>query len=296
MSELSISPEISPAVTEVEKFLTTVWQHPLLDQKTIDHRQQALTALPPFMERFSIDPSEYIGIPYGSFLWITDEASDNDYQIINFERFSGPGKFNDAEIYARKNPENKIHLSDMRGIDKDDPQLFLNHSHALGYLLFTPDEYLLGNVGKARELRLKVIDQLLADSSSLDLNWAGQTSTDTKYGTMQTFFDTYFKGWAQHQFTTRVGLMAGDEGRKRREDAFKKRSARLDHNLAERSAAVFDPEYKEHFMQAFAQLTIPSFSVYAEALRQEGGALHLNPRFAAQTIEEAREFKERHKG
>lgn len=295
MTELS--PQIeSSSVQAVEKFITRVWEHPLLDGKTRQHRQNALAALPPFMENHNIDASEYIGIPYGSFLWITDQESDFDFDIIKFDQLSHPDdKFTKAEIAARKNTDSKLHLFDIKGIDEDSPDLFLNNSKLLFFLLLTPDEYLLGNIEKAHELRLKAIDQIAAEPNNVNLYWDQQLPEGESAGMIQTIFEAYFKGWSQHTFTTRVGLIAGEKkGRDKTRASYEKRKARFEQNLAERSAQAYNPQWSKHFLQAFQEISVPPFSVYAEALRQTGGAIHINSKFAADTIEKARAFRDSH--
>lgn len=61
--------KLSPSVFEVRKFVTTVWNNPLLDQETIQFRDRAREGLVEFLRRSKIDPENVIAIPYGSILW-----------------------------------------------------------------------------------------------------------------------------------------------------------------------------------------------------------------------------------
>ena len=193
-------------------------------------------------------------------------------------------------------PEAILRLSfdNPTGISEDSQQLLLNMPLVFGSLLLTPDEYLLGNIDKARALRLKAIEQLAVDPTQLRQSWADEANPET-FGVMESFFKIHFKNWAKSILIPNHGPMAGDKGLELTMQAREKRQKRFETNLAERSESAFAPDWSGKFQDALATLQIPPFEIYAKAFKEQNGALHLSPRFAAQTLEQTRSFKEEHR-
>src|SRR5260221_13438975 len=87
MSETTLAgteAEQQAALQEVEKFITRIWEHPLLDEQTRQHRQHGKEVLTKFMYDYgsaSSYPDKYFGVPFGSTRMITEKGSDYDFDL-----------------------------------------------------------------------------------------------------------------------------------------------------------------------------------------------------------------------
>lgn len=276
MTEFS-SPKESPSPKEqVERVVTALWEHPLLDEATIAHRKAALAALPSFLNKFGIDNSEYVGILKGSSQRIVDETSDYDFTIIHPNSINEPGdKFTEAGIAAR-DKQLKIDISSIQPISLNNPNLATNAGHTMTQLLFTPDEYLVGNIDLAHQYRRNVIDQLNHDPKYKRLFW-GEADFS---GSLRLQFADCFKNWGIVPQTSRIGMKLGHNPQNRLE----KEQGRLEANIAKRVAISKNPHWEADFRQAIADLAPPSFSAYKAYIEQTGGAVHIDQRFRAQNL------------
>ncbi|MBP6882749.1 MAG: hypothetical protein KBC15_04345, partial [Candidatus Levybacteria bacterium] len=280
MTEFS-SPKESPSPKEqVERVVTALWEHPLLDDATVAHRKAALTALPPFLEKFGLDDSEYVGILKGSAQRITDETSDYDFTIIRPDLYSRPGdKFTEAQTATRQE-QSKIDIFHIYGIPHDYPMLATNFNNVITQLLFTPDEYLVGNIDLAHQYRRNLIDQLDNDPKSKRLFWG----EDNFPGSLPLQFADCFKNWGIIPQTSRLAMKLHPNHKELTQNRFEKEHGRLEANIAKRAVMSKNPDWRYDFMQSIENLQPPPFETYKSYLEQTNGAVHIDQRFTAQNL------------
>ncbi len=278
MTEFS-SPKESPSPKEqVERVVTALWEHPLLDDATVAHRKAALAALPSFLNKFGIDESEYVGVLKGSSQQIVDDTSDYDFMIIRPKEFTTKDdKFSHAQD-ASGGAQPKIDIFNVYGISPENPRLVDNFMYIMTQLLFTPDEYMAGNIELARQYRRAAVEQLALNPGSLRLFW-GDDSNENK-GMLRYNFADCFKNWGIVPQNSRSGMKMGHNPQNRLE----KEQRRLNTNIELRAQHSNDPRWSEHFLQAIKELQPPSFAAYKEYLSQTDGAVHINPRFVATNL------------
>jgi len=244
-------------------FLNKVWRHPLLDEKTIDHRRQFPEKFKLWCQPWGVNPQTVSAVLVGSSLWTTDriehgEGSDWDFilygpdGVINALRKSREEKrYNEhgQEIFADWDihPDRIYASSDLKELAN------------LAPLLLTPDNFIAGNLELARQYRLKLLD--MKDPHQKQLNYE---------------FDHYMRGWPSLEFPeSRTG-----DRRERFENVLNRAATAKAKKLG--IPIVFKDEpfltkFKELFKNAMQKIEVPSLEIYKKTLEQTKGALILPP-------------------
>lgn len=237
-------------LTEIEKFVTRMWEHPLVDERMRKHRTQGTEFLEKIVDVHGLSDSRWIGIPVGSTLWVVNPESDHDFALVIPN--DHPKGFMDIYYdYSHENSHNKtkkLPIDIVRiGSESDLLRIASTEKYAL---LFTPDEYIAGDLNLAHSLRLRIVDKMSRENKFPD--------------DMSDWLEWYVKKWPQ----------LGD-----------KREGRYKAALKERAWQSNDPfGWRRVFEDNVANLKLPSFEDYASAIKQRNGALNINPRFVAKGI------------
>lgn len=251
---------------QVQEFVTKVWNHPLVDEKTRAHRLKARTKLEQYLDTKQVPQSDYFSVPVGSLLWNTTDSSDYDYVLCLkdkelWEKLYGQhiergGTSNHSIIGAN--------VLTKQGIDIPSGPEYLtgnmeNDAFFLQCLLFTPDELISGNLPLAQKLRLALVEYYLANGPSEE---------------RQTLLEQYFQirvNWEKQMKHSELKNMEPTIRRQRFDRLLHERAM-----IATRSKPERDLEdYKKAFTRARENMHVPSIQTYLEAMRQSGGALSL---------------------
>ncbi len=231
-------------VQEVQKFVTRMWEHPLLDQKTIQHRQRGKDALATLFSANNLSDLPYVGVPVGSEIWIVDQNSDFDFIVFTPHGYKLYAEIGNLIQSVGNNTVVHI-INAFDSVLKDGKPLWGDYIS----ILLTPDEYVLGDAELARQLRHSLVDKLEREQKA-DALW----SLATDYGNS-------FRSWPH---------------------STEKRRIRFEKQLRARSERSSKPhKWQRYFQEAAIALELPPFAVYRDAIRQTNGALHLNPRYKA---------------
>lgn len=264
-------------VIELQKFITRTWNHPLLDSRTIEHREEAKTKLANILVESGVMLNDFFTVPIGSLLWATDDQSDFDYHLVTIgKKSSYIFNFNQEEyhqFYDRCDLENvwfsMNHLMDVSEY---------GHSpYTVTNLLFTPDEYIVGNLAAAQNVRLLYANRL-KPNVGFDL-WVNNI-----WGIVENYWERFFRNWDDLSLEN---SQSGPVIRHPKENPERERRARIDRNLARRSQQSSSPQrYIEAFTNARQRMNIIDSRIYSNAIIATNGALSINNRFNAIGIED----------
>ncbi|MBI4973748.1 hypothetical protein HZC27_04015 [Candidatus Roizmanbacteria bacterium] len=265
---------VSFPLEQVRKFVTRVWEHPLVDEQTRNHRELAKTRLHDVLNKFGIDPQTYITIPIGSLIWATDEKSDYDYQLVmdsekNVQKVMNAFSYNEEII-----KELKINIvGGCLAMKK-----FINSPSEFACLLFTPDEYIGGSVEMLKNIRLGAINKM-KEGEFNQKDWEYEVGSN---------FDFFFKYWDD------LFLDPDFPYKQKKNDPRRDRSRRIASRLKQRAFQAHDPKkYRETFNKVRESLTIPDFRTYIQAINSSYGALNLLPRSVATGIDHHLQVKQK---
>lgn len=278
------SPEMrSPALAEVEKFVTRIWEHPLVDQRTQEYREKGIPAIEGLMMRKGIKPEDFIAIPYGSVRWSvksskegkgTKEPSDFDVFLIFRDeeteslavRTYGGLLFRDCRFSfggSRTLTEIETHKDLSPFMPGNVTQLEVN-------LLLTPDDYIAGNLELARQLRVNAV-KYFKDNFYLEF-----------------FFEKDFKNWPDvpmHNLDDIGYVNLETKPSHWYRHRVKGRRERFFSRLSERSKASHDPEaYIKSFIKSYRAINPPNFSTFRDGILSSGGSLSIDSRYSAHGI------------
>jgi hypothetical protein len=263
--------EYTPSpIEQIRQFVTRIWEHPLVDQITREHREQAKTKLAFLLSSYGVDPSTFITVPVGSLIWATDSESDFDYQLVFDTRADKHQMLailanHETEINEALNKE-KARVVANYPISADS---FLESAAFYANFLFTPDEYIGGNIELVRKIRLAAVQKMIADDYS-DGDW---------HSVVESRFNIFFKKWDD------LSLHLSRMYKHPKADPSRDRTKRIEERLEKRASQTHNPEkYMEAFRKARSNLQMPDFKTYSQAILSSQGELHLLPRFAATGI------------
>lgn len=249
---------------EVGIFVTRLWEHPLVDQQTRQHRQDGLERITDVMGKSYIQDA-YFAVPFGSM----HRGGVNEESDFDFFLFMHNKRGNERSITYVKSMglQQKI---DIKVIDIDDfmhgnPTHRFDHAFESANILFTPDEYVAGNTDLAQSLRLAVATsiQALAYPSSAWATITGIALNDR----------------------LKKSEEATDNNDPEYDHKFYDRKERLSKALYARSSQSQNPTlYEEKFLKARDILTPPSSRIYCQAMLKTNGAINIIPRYVAQGI------------
>lgn len=253
---------------KVGRFITRVWNHPLVDEKTLTHRNLARERLATVLNKFDIDKNDYFTVPVGSLIWATDDESDFDYQLVfeSKEKLSQAlNKLNQRRAeFDQELSSNKIHIIQGNFIYKS---LYINPEMCAS-LLFTPDNFIGGNVALAASTRLQAVQTLMSN----------EQPAETWEKVVQPRFFFFFSHWddLEHPLSQKY---------KRQTSKSRSRSKRIEARLEQRANQTKYPKrYKEVFMKAKNAITLPEVDVYASAIQKTKGELTIIERYSANGI------------
>lgn len=287
----------SQALTEVEKFLTLLWEHPLVDMQTRDYRTRGIEGTEKLVASLGINSDDYVAVPYGSIRWSvkspveskeTAKPSDFDiYLIIKNEqvykeiwKVNGEVLFEDCVLQF----QSALTLDDI----KNHTQQVAITPEEMNFLL-TPDEYVIGNLDLARQVRIGAIN-----SSNIYPNT--DRAWNNKKGYLHTVFYKDFKNWPAvpdervWAWDPSRGLTMTDVKKESREKwnyqkEHKGRLHRFLDRLRLRAQQTRNPNvFINRFMEAYQNLELPDFSVYKEAILASRGELHIDTNYTAHGV------------
>ncbi|PIS08676.1 hypothetical protein COT75_05465 [Candidatus Beckwithbacteria bacterium CG10_big_fil_rev_8_21_14_0_10_34_10] len=248
-------------IYQVRRFITRVWEHPLVNENTRKHRELAKNRLAEelrevFEKRDLFPPKTFCTVPVGSLLWLTDEKSDFDYHLVIGEKEDWENTKITGHSWKNVGPEQwqiiKKRLHPLK-IDINSPPMFERSET----LLFTPDDLIGGNLKIAQRIRKKTAEEII-NSEDKDLIWKRQ----------QNYFKRYFS--QQDKTSGPDGFVKGPKKGRRI------RSRRTERALDKQASQSGNPtKYKKTFMKIKENLTLPDVNTYCLALIENNGALSL---------------------
>lgn len=241
------------ALMTVRKFVTQIWNHPLVSDDLRKHRTYGKLVFEELLE-IKNKPKGFCALPIGSSVWAVDSESDHDY--VSFRKNGLEDLFQTAELSSRN-------LALLNKIT----DYFLTSKHWIEFidLLFVPDDFIVGDIPFARDLRLKLVDLIKLKGS--DILWP----------TVIKHFNMYYKDWINvaNYRTTRVGFKTPGRTRRERYDTLLKQRA---------TQSKANEKYRDTFERAKSRFTPPSFDNYKKAMNLSNGMLMINPTFNSTSI------------
>lgn len=263
MVETLITPDTTNiSIMRIRNKIMHIWEHPLVNDETRKHRVKARQNAEVFFSQLGV-LDQVVCAPMGSFLWCPDGESDYDMSLItkNFDLF----KFLNINSNAIKE-KTKLHiypvrfLSNINLIDGFEPFEFL----------LTPDNYIIGNIGEARELRLKIVNDL-AQKDDIENLWNSKKSLLNRY------FNINYRDWSLINNGTPFNVV--DRLLHRKKDRCRK--SRFEKNLDKRAkeSNINQDVWKTKYIEALKKFQLPSFEDYRKAVMATDGKLSINTRY-----------------
>ncbi|MFQ5493418.1 MAG: hypothetical protein ACE5DX_04635 [Candidatus Dojkabacteria bacterium] len=258
MEALTTAEHLNP-IGKMQFFITQLWMHPLLNQDTQSHRLQMRDGFEALL------PAELRGkvaavYTFGSSLWVVGEGSDHDLLVIG----SSDEVVNNLNInysYRLRNAGFQISSASLESFSSSNPNLFGPRNAV--QLLSCPDEYAAGNLSILHQARMNAVNTAQG---------AGQQQ-DTWEIAEALFRKKYLK-WP-YNFDSDDALRYGHQL------VLKDKEARFRRALFRRSLQEADPrQWRQTYLEQREQLYFPDFETVVAALRESGGAVNLNLRFA----------------
>jgi hypothetical protein len=255
-AEKHIAPE-ALALVEIETAATKIWEHSLLTEKTIERRIDAKAKFENKLKINGLSSKSYFAVPHGSHVWIAGDDPDYDFNV-----FANNVPENDIESLGYHKIQDPLHMNiynikDLTNLNPEQAPILLD-------LLFTPNEYIAGNIALANMCRKNTA--IYMDTHDSDI-WEKKI-TDR--------FEQYYRGWPEDNTA-----IPGYSGNKAEE-----RIARVNKVLELRGAhtAMGIDSYKSFFWDALRKFTLPTVHQYALGLSASNGALNIRNRAKAQRI------------
>jgi hypothetical protein len=242
------------SLLQVRKFVTKVWEHPLLTEATRHHRQELKKMVDDLMKKNGISKEQYIGLPVGGSTWISRGIGD-DFDVI---------LFGENEEVVRKIEEiTPNQTGDVDIITFGSAKHIHNINENWPYNIFyIPDEYIVGNLQIAQEVRKSLTGQLHPDNRERFDRYAPQ------------LFNTFFRDWNKDLwYKNQNPISAG------------KRAERFNIALESRSLQSHSPDkWKSVFIHNVNTITSPDFTTFSRAMKISNGTLTLLNNQKAQGI------------
>ena len=263
--------ESSREANEVRQFVTRVWEHPLVDETTRRHREQAKQKLSDILQKYGIGCGTFITVPVGSLIWAAGEQSDFDYQLVFRSRESSENAY---DIFKKNRPylqeelkKERVHIVANFPCSAD--YYIENAAHCANFF-FTPDEYIGGDVNLAKELRLKAVQMVERDNYS-------QKDWESVVGSR---FDIFFRKWDD------LSVHLSWRYKSEKEDVKRDRTRRIEERLKLRANQTHKPKsYIATFDRSRNEMKIPNLETYSQAIKNTSGSLTLVQRFEAVGID-----------
>ena len=259
--EATANPDGKRSLQEIETFVTRIWEHPLLTSKTSEHRNKGKKLFEEYLSQKGLNKDDYVGIPFGSSVWITDDNSDFDFNVIAKNKQS---KIALSGLLFQEGTPHGLSIDNIGNLDT------IESGGSIPYYLkdmfFTSDDYLSGNLELAKNTRSKMASFMQSDSHSF---WEKE---------LIEHFDHYYKGWpVSKEYTLGYpdGAIKGEI-----------RSARTNNAIVERGLLTkMGPEkYAVNFAIALHNFTVPKLDTYLKGLKYSNGQLHIRSYAKSQGI------------
>jgi len=254
---------LSPSMA-LRAFVTRIWEHPLVDIETRRHRLEAKTKLISVIEANSFNPEKFVTVPVGSIVWNTNENSDYDYLVCASSRLDAIWLDNKCSGY-REPLHTDLENENIQLIDKVQYAGHKNKPMDFVNLLFTPDEYLGGNIEIAKKIRLECIEYMELENWS-ETEWRENISKR---------FEIFFSKWDDVSSKDVLKYKGNKYGDNSRDQRIKK----VLQKRAEESRAP--RKYIEAFNKVRGEMTIPTMKSYVDAIRATNGSLNLSDQYRA---------------
>ena len=246
------------AYHRVAVFTTRVWEHPLIDSSTRNHRAKFSQAAEKIFTQYQIDPHSAILVPVGSTKWIAGRLSDYDVHLFFRSSDTIPARLAEPQLIRRVG---NIHVVG-EVYDSTSSTIGPYPSNAALALLLSPDDYIYGNLDVAAELRLAAITEIMTHNPN-DISTSQQI--------MDSYFDRNFRQWPNKY---------------QKEDKLTKRGKRFERNLSARArlAKMSNSLYRDAFLKALAGIHPPDLGDYSLGLQYSNGKLAVDRHFVADGI------------
>lgn len=269
---------IKGAPTELERFVTLINEHPLLDNETIRWRQIAINRLKEVWEDpncWSIIPcgfEQVVGILVGGCRWIanTQLPNQSDFDMLMFfASHEHAYDFFEKAMPRRDAIKRITGLHFLLSSDIDIAKLVENGQAA--HFIVTPDCYIAGNPSIAQSVRLQIAQYIkqLPDVKRKKL-W------DDKKSPIQREFDTNYRFWGLKPPPIEKGH------RKENENKFRQRNQRFMKQIDLRYHG--NSHLIKAFMVSLKNFPFISSAVFCQAMEANDGKLTINPTYFAQGV------------
>jgi hypothetical protein len=249
---------------ELSQFMKDVWMHPLVNDQTLRHRKLGGDTFIAFLQNHNLDPDAYAYIPVGSTVWITTPESDYDFVLLAKNEIARRAFENlvhsKPEDFEPLNMQASVSLDKLNSTSLKEMYANTTRFHFLS-LLFTPDEYIGGNVSLAQQTRLPVLREFM---------WASIYDPVYQLPEEQRAIHNYFSQYYSYWAFSWEGLQYTKQ---------QVREERLD--AAIRELAIqrdIDPTIMTKlFHQYLFNMPPPKFFTIQEALLASQGAVSMTP-------------------
>lgn len=229
-----------------------------MDKETRAHREKFKVVAKTVMSGAGLSAMDYVAVPVGGLRWEVAESSDFDAVVCY-----------DKDAFKKINNTKLTELKTKYDFDEQQRTTFeVNVDNLMNGidLLFTPDDYLEGNIEMAHSIRLRMME-MLKDIGG-ESYWRD---------TVDKYFRRNFVWWDLNVFAP-----PGKE----REIAVGKRSQRIADRLSRRADKSTNPdEFKSEFDLARRRVTLPSFDDYYNGLKYSSGKLDIDPKYGQEGID-----------
>lgn len=249
--------ELSP-LQIIRQYVTEGWIHPALSQQTLKHRSTAKARLSKVLIDQNIPTAELVAAMVGSVHWAVDDDSDYDYVVCCVDprnasslKQASIDKGQDSSPLSKALNRSNIDFHWGKSVVVVDDVLNnpQDNSRIIATILYTPDEYILGNVSLAQKLRLKL-------TQNPNLDWE-EISAQYKH---------YYADWGILDMWSDRGTHYQDRSREKR----------LDEVLAAIAKTKNDPiKFIQDFSNWKKTLSFPKQDIYRAAMQESNGKLSL---------------------
>jgi len=271
-------------LTQVRKFVTRVWEHPLVTESIREHRRNSIILIESALEIWGINKGDYIALPVGSALWAVNRDSDFDCVIFTKDEQTK------IDVYMAKKDLWMYRNCNVIGVFKEDdienPEHYIDsmlRCSAFG-LLFVPDDYIAGSSDVlAPRMRIALLSYLRTNDPKGEL-----------WEKVKEHFNFYYRNWAEN----RPPYDRNQDG------SLKNRQQRIGPLLEHRSRSLTKQErkegardkgekeekknraelWKEKFQDALNSFKIPDFNTYYQAMGERAGQVRIHERYKARGI------------
>lgn len=255
LQELNVNLEAQQASIEIRKFVTRVWENPLIDEPTRKMRHDGLQKAAGIIRNESFSDQDYAGFLVGGLRYGEGDYTDIDVLFYttnpalkkSLTRYQGMT----AGILLQRG------IDPIRIVDPRETSPEIRPLEALAYLSFltTPDEYVIGNLDKAKSARMAVVDLV----NGFPKWWIEMERQ------FQGSFINYFRGLSTYSASDR-------------------RMKKVLPLIEKRAKLSKIPDYSTAFIKALDKFKLSSFETFKLGLEATDGELKMIEAYRAQGI------------